>query len=261
MRQRHTKAFIRCDLNSSFFFGTKHWACCSSDVSTAPPLIFFVSLWNRGCKNSSARDVHLTAHVSLTCSVAAAVINQDGSQICVSCIAPYCTNRYLYKNFHQHMRVVLNSFAWKQAYSPKIPLEPHFIFSGTCCPTLVRKTLARAIFKFVPGVCSSVTLRSMAAAFTFCFRMLALVHLHRPILTLPRPNWGHVCFPPYRIHTIVTLQKLVELCEIPCELTCIRTWHVRVRKFFYAGHLPLYLRKSKKKMRRSGKKQKLPLDS
>ena len=39
-----------------------------------------------------------------------------------------------------------------------------FIFNGTCCPTLVRKTLMCDILKFVPSVCSPVTLHSVAAA-------------------------------------------------------------------------------------------------
>ena len=40
--------------------------------------------------------------------------------------------------------------------------NPMFIFSGTCCPTLVEKTLMCDLLKFVPGVCSPVTLHSAA---------------------------------------------------------------------------------------------------
>ena len=43
-----------------------------------------------------------------------------------------------------------------------------------------------------------------------------------------------VCFPPCGIHTVVTLQKLVESGENPCKMTCIVTWHVR--KLFCAVH-------------------------
>ena len=39
-----------------------------------------------------------------------------------------------------------------------------FICSGTCQPRLVRKPLMCDLLKFVPGVCSPVTLHSVAAA-------------------------------------------------------------------------------------------------
>ena len=39
-----------------------------------------------------------------------------------------------------------------------------FIFNGTCCLTLVRKTLMCDILKLVPSFCSPVTLHSVAAA-------------------------------------------------------------------------------------------------
>ena len=48
-------------------------------------------------------------------------------------------------------------------FSPNLA-NPMFTLSGTCCPTLARKTLMCDILKFVPGVCSPVTLHSVAAA-------------------------------------------------------------------------------------------------
>ena len=76
----------------------------------------------------------------------------------------------MYACMYVCMRAVQNSFTWKQTSSPKQGYSrqtfafPMFIFSGTCCPTLVTKTLMRDILKFVPGICSPATLHSVAAA-------------------------------------------------------------------------------------------------
>ena len=153
-----------------------------------PTHSFFVSLWNRGCRNSSARDVRLTAHVSLTCSVATAAINQDGLQICVSCIAPtgICTKIFadIWRG-NKHLR------------QKNILANPLCILSGTCCRTLVRKTLMCDSLKFVPGVCSPGTLRSVAAGFKhlrFALRCLSLLtfisqfwHFHTRSSRAPLP--------------------------------------------------------------------------
>ena len=51
------------------------------------------------------------------------------------------------------------SFFFRQTWA-----KPMFIFSGTCCPSLVRKALVCDLLKFVPGACSPVTLHSVAGA-------------------------------------------------------------------------------------------------
>ena len=67
-----------------------------------------------------------------------------------------------------YMRVVLNSFTWKRTSSPFFANKK--IFRQTladpmfCWLRLVRKTLMCDDRKFVPGVCSLVTLHSVAAA-------------------------------------------------------------------------------------------------
>lgn len=66
--------------------------------------------------------------------------------------------------------------------------NPVPIFSGTCCPTLVRKAFVCDIHKFVPGVCSPSHTSfsgSCTYTFTFCFKMLVLAS----ILTLPPSNY------------------------------------------------------------------------
>ena len=66
------------------------------------------------------------------------------------------------------LRVVLQSFKWKQTSSEKSFRQnlanPMFIFSGTCCLTLAIKTLVCDIIKLVGNVCSPVRLHAVAAA-------------------------------------------------------------------------------------------------
>ena len=75
--------------------------------------------------------------------------------------------------------------------------NPMFVFCGTCCPTLVRRTLMCDILKFVPGVCSPVTLHSVAAALKHlrfalrCWSVLTFIgqfwHFHAPTIRAPIP--------------------------------------------------------------------------
>ena len=79
----------------------------------------------------------------------------------------------------------------------QILVNPMFIFCGTCCPTLVRRTLMCDIRKFVPGVCSPVTLHSVAAALKHlrfalrCWSVLTFIgqfwHFHAPTIRAPLP--------------------------------------------------------------------------
>ena len=121
-----------------------------------------------------------------------------------------------------YMRVVLNSFTWKRTSSPffankkifrQTLADPMFIFSGTCWPRLVRKTLMCDLRKFVPGVCSLVTLHSVAAApkhlrFALrCWSLLTFIRRNYSIWLVVKmlvPELGHItavtCDPPYNYH-------------------------------------------------------------
>ena len=93
----------------------------------------------------------------------------------------YAYYLHIYEGCPKFFHVDNVIFAKKSILSPNFS-EPDVYFSGTFWPRLVRRTWMCDILKFVPGVCSLVTLHSVAAALktiTFCFNMLVLAHPHR----------------------------------------------------------------------------------
>ena len=99
----------------------------------------------------------------------------------------HCNNIAFLNCLVVHIGVALNSFTskwWKwtflhiSLFFRQTWANPMFIFSGTCCPSLLRKTLMCDLLKFVPGACSPVTLHSVAGAlkdFTFALRCWSLL--------------------------------------------------------------------------------------